>query len=121
MDSELKKWSTQIKKGYLELCILNLIQSRGQVYGFHLLTLLEEFEVPVKEGTLYPLLNRMTKDGVLSPYWETENIKGHPRKFYRLTQLGEQNLLKMKKEFKHMNLVLEKIQSTGGNNAVARA
>ncbi|MCB0421965.1 MAG: PadR family transcriptional regulator [Bdellovibrionales bacterium] len=121
MSDEIKKWSTQIKKGYLELCILSLIQQRQRVYGFHLLTLLSKHEIPVKEGTLYPLLSRMTKEGLLAPQWETEGIKGHPRKFYRLTKAGEQSLEKMMAEFKNMNSILERIRSVGGKDAVTGA
>ena len=58
MASAMDNWRTQIRKGYLELCILSLIEKGEKLYGFQLLDLLDESGIPVKEGTLYPLLNR---------------------------------------------------------------
>jgi PadR family transcriptional regulator, regulatory protein PadR len=106
---DLDNWKTQIKKGYLELCLLNLIDSHQRVYGFQILELLESLNMPLKEGTLYPLLNRMTVDGTLSAVWETENLKGHPRKFYSLTARGKKILEEMKTEFKRMVEVYDAI------------
>jgi PadR family transcriptional regulator PadR len=95
-------WRTQIRKGYLELCILLLIRRHQRIYGFDLLERLSEIGLPVKEGTLYPLLNRMTVDGMLSAVWETEKLKGHPRKFYALTRSGNAALGEMGDEFEKM-------------------
>ncbi len=99
MDELLANWKVQIRKGYLELCILLLIQKHHRVYGFDLLEKLREVELDLKEGTLYPLLNRMTSDNVLKSVWETKQIKGHPRKFYSLTSSGTTLLESMKLEF----------------------
>ena len=107
MAKYLENWKTQIRKGYLELCLLVLIQKQKRLYGFELLDRLEKAELPVKEGTLYPLLNRMTADGILKSEWETENLKGHPRKFYSLTSVGTKLLQEMRGEFDHMTQVLK--------------
>jgi PadR family transcriptional regulator PadR len=95
-------WSTQIRKGYLELCILTLIERDGRLYGFDMLEHLSDAGMPVKEGTLYPLLNRMAIDGLLTAQWETERAKGHPRKFYALTRGGRAILSEMTPEFERM-------------------
>jgi PadR family transcriptional regulator, regulatory protein PadR len=92
MQLDLDNWRVQVKKGYLELCILLLIRKRKRLYGLELLERLSDLELPLKEGTLYPLLNRMTEDGLLASTWETEGIKGHPRKFYSLTKRGVSSL-----------------------------
>lgn len=102
-------WKTQIRKGYLELCILLLIRRLEKVYGFDLLEKLAESSLPVKEGTLYPLLNRMGADGLLAATWETENLKGHPRKFYSLTKDGRRILDEMHAEFDDMVAIYKKI------------
>lgn len=102
MVERTENWKTQIRKGYLELCILLLIRRHGRLYGFELLDRLSEKGLEVKEGTLYPLVNRMTADGVLSSSWETENLKGHPRKFYSLTREGSRLLEDMNGEFERM-------------------
>ena len=70
---------------------------------------LEEAELPTKEGTLYPLLNRMTTDGVLQSVWETENVKGHPRKFYSLTKDGARFLEMMKSEYENEQILRLKL------------
>ncbi len=106
----IENWKTQIRKGYLELCILVLIRGRDRLYGFEILDVLKELGLEVKEGTLYPLLNRMSTDGVLSTTWETEGIKGHPRKFYSLTKSGDKFLTEMQDAFENMNQVYKKIK-----------
>lgn len=102
MEVSLENWKTQIRKGYLELCLLLLIQKHKRLYGFDLLEKLREMDLHLKEGTLYPMLNRMTEDKTLQAVWETENLKGHPRKFYSLTKAGEKQLEDMKVEFEKL-------------------
>ncbi len=109
MSDEIDNWKTQVRKGYLELCILLLIQQHKRLYGFDLLEKLGEANLPLKEGTLYPMLNRMTVDKTLASVWETENVKGHPRKFYSLTKDGTKLLDDMKTEFEKMVQIFKKI------------
>lgn len=104
-----ENWRAQIRKGYLELCILLLIRDHQRLYGFEILERMAGLELEVKEGTLYPLLNRMTTDGVLGSVWETENLKGHPRKFYSLTKDGKKLLDEMDGEFERMVLIYQSI------------
>ncbi|MBN1115190.1 MAG: PadR family transcriptional regulator [Oligoflexia bacterium] len=96
---DITNWKTQIRKGYLELCLLSLIGSKERLYGFEILDLLKKYDLPVKEGTLYPILNRMTSEGLLSSIWETNNLSGHPRKFYSLTAKGKSTADDMQEEF----------------------
>jgi PadR family transcriptional regulator PadR len=110
---ELENWKMQMRRGYLELCILALIESREKLYGLEMLELLERASLPLKEGTLYPLLNRLTEDKILSSHWVTENNKGHPRKFYSLTKRGQTLLDEMKNEFKNLIEILEKLAPAG--------
>src|SRR5262245_56866031 len=101
-DSTLDNWKVQVKKGYLEFCLLLLIRTHQRMYGLELLEKLGALEMPLKEGTLYPLLNRLTDDGLLQASWETQNLKGHPRKFYSLTKSGHVALSEMESEFHRM-------------------
>lgn len=110
MTESLLNWKTQIKKGYLELCILLLIRNHERLYGFDLLEKLKAIDLELKEGTLYPLLNRMTTDLVLKAVWETENLKGHPRKFYSLTKDGEKLLDRMREEYDRMGKIFETLK-----------
>jgi PadR family transcriptional regulator PadR len=112
MSLPTENWKAQVRKGYLELCILLLIRENGRLYGFEILERLSAVGLEVKEGTVYPLLNRMTVDSVLTSVWETENLKGHPRKFYSLTPAGRALLLEMSDEFDRM---LKIYQSLKGN------
>lgn len=110
MQLDLDNWRVQVKKGYLEMCLLLLIRKHKRMYGLELLEKLESLELSLKEGTLYPLLNRMTDDGLLASTWETANLKGHPRKFYALTKKGAQSLGEMEDEFLKMTDLVSKLQ-----------
>jgi PadR family transcriptional regulator PadR len=100
----------QVKKGYLELCLLTVIRKNKRMYGLELLERLSQLEMPLKEGTLYPLLNRLTDEGLLQSTWETENLKGHPRKFYALTKRGVLALGEMEEEFNKMVEIVLRLQ-----------
>ena len=113
MPEAIDNWKTQVRRGYLELCILLLIHRHKRLYGFDLIQKLEEAGMPVKEGTLYPLLNRMAEEKHLDSSWETENLKGHPRKFYSMTKQGIELLLAMKAEFGKMVDTFKTVQKDG--------
>lgn len=107
----LINWKTQIRKGYLELCMLLLIKKHKRIYGFDLLEKLQAADLPLKEGTLYPMLNRMSTENILDAVWETENVKGHPRKFYSLTEKGNLLLKEMKAEFEKILVIYKQLKS----------
>ena len=86
------KWLVQLRKGFLELCVLIILRNKGKSYGFELLRLFKQAELDIDEGTLYPLLNRMHKNGWLESSWETPTTSGHPRRFYSLSTDGERQL-----------------------------
>ncbi len=110
MNVNTENWRTQVRRGYLELCILLLIQRHKRLYGFDLLEKLEKSGLPLKEGTLYPLLGRLAEDKCLNTVWETENVKGHPRKFYSLTKEGAKVLEGMEAEFEKMIRTFKTVQ-----------
>lgn len=74
----------------LEYCILLLLE-RQPAYTSDIIRQLKEAELLVVEGTLYPLLNRLKKEGLLQYEWE-ESRMGPPRKYYALTDEGRQVL-----------------------------
>ena len=110
MAGSIDNWKTQIRKGYLELCILLVIRQKKRVYGFDLIEQLPQVSLELKEVTLYPLLNRMSADGLLSAVWDTENLKGHPRKFYSLTKDGLKFLDQSEEEFNQMHTVFKNLR-----------
>lgn len=77
---------SQMRKGMLEYCVL-LLLSREASYANDIITRLKESEIIVVEGTLYPLLTRLKKNGLLSYEWR-ESTQGPPRKYYELTPDG---------------------------------
>jgi PadR family transcriptional regulator PadR len=79
--------NVQFKKGVLELCVLSLI-ARQDRYGYELVELISR-NIEIAEGTIYPLLRRLTKDGLCTTYL-VESMEGPPRKYYRLTPAGHE-------------------------------
>lgn len=82
----------QLKKGVLELCVLSLLKS-GDRYGYELVAEISK-NIEISEGTIYPLLRRLKDEGYVKTYLE-ESREGPPRKYYQLTEKGEQ----MRQEF----------------------
>ena len=84
----LGNWTTQLRKGLLELCIVNLL-AEGELYGYDLVKRVTAIRgVVVTEGTIYPLLSRLRKSGLLETRIE-ESPSGPVRKYYRLTPAGK--------------------------------
>lgn len=77
--------NVQMKKGVLELCVLALSVQRDR-YGYELVSKISE-AFDIAEGTIYPLLRRLTKEGYFSTYLAESN-EGPPRKYYQLTTEG---------------------------------
>ena len=77
-----------MRKGILEFCILHII-ARGEVYASDMLEELTSAKIMVVEGTLYPLLTRLRKAGLVDYKW-VESSSGPPRKYYTITQAGEE-------------------------------
>ncbi|QSZ66379.1 PadR family transcriptional regulator [Methanofollis formosanus] len=77
--------NVQFKKGVLDLCVLSLL-SRRACYGYEIVQEISE-TVEISEGTIYPLLRRLKKEGHLETYIR-ESTGGPPRKYYRLTESG---------------------------------
>ena len=80
----------QMRKGILEYCILSIL-SRGDSYAPQILSELKAADMIVVEGTLYPLLARQKNQGLLSYRWE-ESPQGPPRKYYMITDRGQEVL-----------------------------
>ncbi len=86
-DRFFDNWSTQLRKGMLELCILNAIGGT-RLYGYDIVRRLREIEaLVISEGTVYPILSRLRREGFLQTTIE-ESAEGPPRKYYRLTEKG---------------------------------
>ena len=78
---------SQLRRGVLEFCVLALLRD-GERYGFEIARALSSADgLVTTEGTLYPLLGRLRKEGVVETTWR-ESPSGPPRRYYRLTPTG---------------------------------
>jgi PadR family transcriptional regulator PadR len=103
----LEKTNAQMRKGVLELCVLSVISDK-EVYTSDILSTLKEAKLLVVEGTLYPLLNRLKNDGVLKYRWE-ESTSGPPRKYFSLTEKGQEVLNKLKENWDDLSDSINKL------------
>ena len=87
--------NAQFKKGILELCILSEV-GRGDKYGYMIVQCLESLSV--NEGTVYPILRRLTKDGFFESYL-VESAEGPARKYYKITDAGKEKLEELIEEW----------------------
>ena len=87
---------TQMYKGALELALLSLLQDGAQ-YGLRILdSLRDQAGLDLSEGTLYPLLHRLEKGGLIAAEWRHEQDASHPRKYYGLTTAGATDLIEQR-------------------------
>ncbi len=86
MQSVVKSMQQELRRGAIVLCILSLLGKPR--YGYALVERLERSGVPVEAGTLYPLLRRLEKQGLLRSEWETTGPK--PRKYYVMSEDGRE-------------------------------
>lgn len=81
----------QLRRGLLEYCVLALLR-HGEEYGFEIVRRLSELDgLVTSEGTIYPLLSRLRRDGLVSTVWR-ESPSGPPRRYYQLTSAGQRAL-----------------------------
>ena len=95
---------TQFKKGIVELCVLKMI-SRKDMYGFEVIDTISK-EIEVNENTIYPILRRLTTQEYFETYKESMSI-GAPRKYYKMTNLGQEKLDQAEMEW---NKFVESVQ-----------
>ena len=99
---------SQMRKGYLEYCIL-LILRKKPAYTSDIISELKEAKLIVVEGTLYPLLTRLKNGELLDYKWE-ESTQGPPRKYYEMTSRGSGFLDELENSWNEINNVVKKIK-----------
>lgn len=95
----------ELRRGCLIVAVL--AQLRQEHYGYTLRKALEEQGLAMDEGTLYPLLRRLESQGLLASEWREENKRN--KRFYRLSEQGEQILEQLLGEWQTINASLERI------------
>jgi PadR family transcriptional regulator PadR len=87
-------WGTQLRKGMLELCILNAIKGTT-LYGYDIVRKLRDIKgLVISEGTIYPILSRLKREGFVRTTIR-ESTEGPARKYYELTAKGKKTLSQM--------------------------
>ena len=102
MSSEEKFAS--IRKGLLEFLILKIVAS-DKVYVAEMLRRLSTTEFATQEGTLYPLLSKLRREGLVDYEWQ-ESGAGPPRKYYQLTEKGKAQLAELDAYWKDINTTI---------------
>ncbi|MCP4642434.1 MAG: helix-turn-helix transcriptional regulator [bacterium] len=105
-------WKTQLRKGFLDLCILNCLRAR-EFYGYDLVQELKRLEGgAMREGIIYPVLARLQDDRLVVSE-KRPSSAGPPRKYYRLTKQGEKVLDDMNAHWKQMASVMNTLIRKG--------
>ena len=97
----------EIRKGLLVLAVLRVI-SRRKLYVGELLEELSNTEFATQEGTIYPLLSKMKREGLILHEW-VESPSGPPRKYYLLSKSGEQRMDELLKYLSKLHLDIKKL------------
>ncbi len=103
-------YSKELLKGTLTVMILNLLSENGRMYGYEIFTKVKELsdgKILLKDGSLYPALQKMTKNGLVS--FEEEYIGKRVRKYYSLTPVGEEKTVDLLADLKDFMLTLNKV------------
>ncbi len=95
MENEyVANWQAQVKKGILSFIVLKILSTK-EFYGYELIAEVKQSSrYEIAEGTLYPLLDRLKRDRLVTSQW-IEQPTGLPRKYYYITNDGESTLKKM--------------------------
>lgn len=97
----------QLRKGYLAYCVLKVCSHKPK-YTSDIITRLRDAQLVVVEGTIYPLLSRLQKDGLLSHEWQ-ESEQGPPRKYYKATAYGNEVVALVAKKIAELSTTLNKL------------
>ncbi|MBQ0164852.1 MAG: PadR family transcriptional regulator [Bacteroidales bacterium] len=104
---------SQMRKGMIEYCVLLLLRHRA-AYANDIIARLKASDLIVVEGTLYPLLTRLKKDGLLQYEWQ-ESTQGPPRKYYALTAEGETYLNELDRAWLELGSSVQQLRLTAEN------
>ena len=108
----LGDWTSQLRRGVLELCILRLLSAEPN-YGYEIVTTLDQFSpLAAGENTVYPLLRRLKTEGLLETFMQ-DSPTGPPRQYYRVTRQGRTRLEALEHEWAAMTDAVNRCGRTG--------
>ena len=106
----IEEWKSQIKRGTLEFCILLLIRQQSS-YGYEIISILDKYPIiAAKENTIYPLLRRLLKEEYISSSWQEGTEGLPPRKYYSITDKGQEYIAAMSVEWENLLGVINKMK-----------
>ena len=110
---------SQLRRGVLEYCVMAALRT-GERYGYELVSQLAAADgLLTSEGTIYPLLGRLRKDGVVATTWR-ESASGPPRRYYSLTPAGHATLERFSGEWTRFRDAVDSVLDTGETNGEQR-
>lgn len=109
----MEKVNVQFKKGVLELCVLVLLDKKDR-YGYELVQKISN-QIEISEGSVYPLLRRLTKEEYFTTYLQ-ESTEGPSRKYYKLTDKGRTYLYELIAEWNEFSNGVNQLIKEGVNN-----
>ena len=106
---DLNNWQTQLRKGLLDIVVLNLLQ-QGSWHGYEMVQALKQINgLKVREGNIYPILARLQTDGLVTSSSEPSR-DGPPRKSFKLSRLGQKALAEMNAHWDQMTESIERVR-----------
>ena len=102
----------QMRRGALEFCVMALLE-HDERYGLDLVQALEAAGgLVTSEGTIYPLLSRLRRDGLVDTNWR-ESSSGPPRRYYRLSAAGQNSLASFRDEWARFSKAVDRVLARG--------
>jgi PadR family transcriptional regulator PadR len=115
VDRILEKWAPQLRKGLLEFVVL-LCLRKQEHYGYALIREVKEVtSLEITEGTIYPLLDRLKTEELVTARWEEPEDGGVPRKYYHLTEQGKQVLKRMEDTWARLSSSIDDLTTTSSH------
>ncbi|WP_413319597.1 PadR family transcriptional regulator [Agrococcus sp. 1P02AA] len=102
--------TSQLRKGVLGPIVLALLESRER-YGLEIVRELRALSLVASEGTVYPLLTRLQDSGAVESAWVISDTE-RPRRYYRLTAIGRQELAAFRTDWAAFSSAVESILHT---------
>ncbi len=104
-NEQINNLRLELRRGLVVLAVLSQMDTAR--YGYSLIQRLAERGLEVEEGTLYPLLRRLEKQGLLESEWDT--TESRPRKYYSISPLGRKVLAGLMTEWDEIVVTMHKI------------
>ncbi|AEH24676.1 transcriptional regulator, PadR family protein [Pyrococcus yayanosii CH1] len=110
-EKALKKFRRELRAGLYSYLILSILEKKGELHGYAIRKELEDLssgELVPSEGALYDILKSLKKLGLVENFWA--EIGGRPRKYYRLTPLGQEVIREVRAEIEEIKRTLERLE-----------